>query len=334
LGLDVLGDLVGVLGRVEKQLRELQVLGRTGKTITHYAETLGAFCAWCVHRGYLEANPLEELAPFDTTPEVRRRAMTLDEITSLLSICPPERRLLYETALFSGLRANELRNLNEEHLDLEGSGLRLDASWTKNRQAGFQPLPMALLERLKAFATSGEPVRLYEESLRRGGSKRQVPITPLLYVPSQPARVMSKDLAVAGIPDQTAGGKLDFHALRTAFVNLVFEYGQVSPKEAQDLARHSTPDLTFNVYGRSRESRLVEAVERLAQAVKPPERVPGEYRQAVGAEIENATPYKNKELRSVIFGSGGRTRTYDMVVNSHPLCQLSYAGSTHFTMLG
>jgi len=34
-------------------------------------------------------------------------------------------------------------------------------------------------------------------------------------------------------------------------VNLVFEFGQVSPKEAQDLARHSTPDLTFNVYGRS-----------------------------------------------------------------------------------
>jgi hypothetical protein len=26
-------------------------------------------------------------------------------------------------------------------------------------------------------------------------------------------------------------------------------------------------------------------------------------------------------------GSGGRTRTYDMVVNSHPLCQLSYAGT-------
>ena len=26
------------------------------------------------------------------------------------------------------------------------------------------------------------------------------------------------------------------------------------------------------------------------------------------------------------FCSGGRTRTYDLVVNSHSLCQLSYAG--------
>jgi len=65
----------------------------------------------------------------------------------------------------------------------------------------------------------------------------------------------------------------------------------VSPKEAQDLARHSTPDFTFNVYGRSREGRLVEAVERVAQAVLPVERVPGEYRQAVGVEIETATLY-------------------------------------------
>ena len=72
--------------------------------------------------------------------------------------------------------------------------------------------------------------------------------------------------------------RLQIHALRTAFVNLVFEFGQVSPKEAQDLARHSTPDLTFNVYGRSRESRLVEAVERLSEAVLPVKRVPDEYR--------------------------------------------------------
>ena len=34
-----------------------------------------------------------------------------------------------------------------------------------------------------------------------------------------------------------------------------------------------------------------------------------------------------KVRRDALSGSGGRARTYDMVVNSHPLCQLSYAGS-------
>ena len=36
----------------------------------------------------------------------------------------------------------------------------------------------------------------------------------------------------------------------------------------------------------------------------------------------------NRQSWQLKLGSGGRTRTYDQVVNSHPLCQLSYAGIT------
>ena len=56
-----------------------------------------------------------------------------------------------------------------------------------------------------------------------------------------------------------APGKIDFHACRTACVNLVLESG-ATVTEAQELARHSTPDLTMNVYGRTREDRLTQAV--------------------------------------------------------------------------
>lgn len=48
---------------------------------------------------------------------------------------------------------------------------------------------------------------------------------------------------------------------------------------------------------------------------------------AAGAKQKSATPSASKELRLSKNGSGGRARTYDMVVNSHPLCQLSYAGT-------
>ncbi len=40
-----------------------------------------------------------------------------------------------------------------------------------------------------------------------------------------------------------------------------------------------------------------------------------------------ASPQENKN------GSGGRTRTYNLSVNSRPLCQLSYAGTMVGTML-
>ena len=32
-------------------------------------------------------------------------------------------------------------------------------------------------------------------------------------------------------------------------------------------------------------------------------------------------------------GSGGEIRTPDMVINSHPLCQLSYAGTDFYKLL-
>ena len=78
LGLVTLADLDGILPRVEEALRELQAQGRAGKTMANYAESLGAFCDWCVKRGYLDNDPLAALVPFDTTPQIRRRAMTVD----------------------------------------------------------------------------------------------------------------------------------------------------------------------------------------------------------------------------------------------------------------
>ncbi len=55
------------------------------------------------------------------------------------------------------------------------------------------------------------------------------------------------------------------------------------------MARHASPDMTFNVYGRARHNRMAEAVEQIATRLSVPDRVPSVYRQAAGAERENAT---------------------------------------------
>lgn len=123
-------------------------------------------------------------------------------------------------------------------------------------------------------------------------------------MPWHTAEAVAADLERAGIPRSTPLGKVDFHALRVAFVNLVFEVGEASGKEAQHLARHSTPTLTFNTYGRVREERLQQTVERMAEATLPAKYVPSMYKQAVGAEIENATPRGDRRLRQKIMVGG------------------------------
>ena len=269
-------------------LRELQAAGRSGKTLTNYVGALGAFCKWCVQRGYLTIDPLASIAPFDTTPQSQRRAMTSEEITALLEVCPSHRRLLYEVAFLTGLRVNELRNLTVGHLDVENSGLRLDAEWTKNRKPGFQPLPATLTNHLQEYAGTDDAPRLYAQAY--GDNVANAPTDPLLYVPSHTARTMDQDLETAGIEKYGPGGKLDFQACRVAYINMVIESG-VTVKEAQELARHSTPQLTMNVYGRARPERLTEAVEKVGETVlQTVNRAPYVHRMAVGAEQENATP--------------------------------------------
>ena len=235
--------------------------------------------------------------------------MTAEEITTLLRICAPHHRLLLETAFLSGLRANELRNLTTDHLDRDQCGLRLDAAWTKNRKPGFQPLPASLVERLAAVTYSGEPCRLYGHFYGRKTVKEALPPRPLLYVPSHPSRELDKDVLVTGLPKSTSAGKHDFHACRVAYIHLVIESG-VSVKEAQTLARHATPQLTMNVYGRVREERLAQAIEKMAQSLlSEAECAPGVPHNTTDTKEKHPTPLVNKALGDLSADGGGGNRT-------------------------
>ena len=303
LGLEALADVEGTLSRVEGALRELREAGRpdvhkrhqrgglSGKTLNSYADTLRAFCSWCVERGYLDANPLDGLAPFDATPETRRRAMTADEIALLLEAAPEHRRLLYETAFCTGLRAGELRALTVDALDMERSGLLLDAEWTKNRKPGIQPIPHALARRLAAFAGAGTASELYASKYARRDAKlKGFPDNPLLYVPSHAARELREDLRAAGVAAFIAGeGKVDFHSCRVAYVTFILEAG-ATVKEGQVLARHATPGLTLNTYARTRNERLAELAEKVGETVFPSrKRALCVHRLAAGAEMQVGT---------------------------------------------
>ena len=262
LQLKVLSDLDGILSKFEIVLQELKEQNKAGRTIRHIADALTTFCNWCCQRDYLADNPLSKLGRIDCSPKEKRRAMTIDEIHRLLAVAPEHMRLLYEVALCTGLRADELRSLTIAHIDAENCGLWLEATWTKNRKACFQPIGQDLLLRLIKFFESGIVSKLYKKYFRGFNP----PLCALLYVPSHTAREMDRDLEMAGIPKRTIEGKLDFHASRTSYITLCAENGG-NVKELQTMARHSTPYLTLNVYTKTRNERLSELAEKVTQAV-------------------------------------------------------------------
>ncbi len=248
LGLLHVTDLTGALPRVEQALRGLKADGKSGKTLQNFSESLAAFCDWCVQRGYLDADPLKGLKKFDRTPGELRRALTLAEVQALLECVPFERRIVYGVALATGLRVRELESLRVRHLDVAQGGLVLEPAWTKNRKGGFQPVPVGLMAELASLA------------------KDKAASEPLLPMPGHAARRLDFDLRHAGIAKWTDEGKVDFHAFRTTYTTLLLDSG-AHPKEVQTLLRHSTPEMTMNVYARTRPERLRQVADSLGNAV-------------------------------------------------------------------
>ena len=257
-----LSDLSAALPAVEKALTELQADGKKRKTISNYAEAISSFCDFLLKRDYIITDPLKRLSKIDVTPERHRHALAAAEIRKLLEGAAPQRRLLYEVAFSSGLRANELRQLDEVDLDTARGGIRLKPDWTKNRKAGFQPLHPDTVGRLKA--ASGHAKAYYARVSRHHPIKRRLPANPLLYVPSHTARDLEKDLIKVGIDKvQPDGSIVDFHACRAAYITMVGEATHVV-KELQSLARHADVNLTVGVYAKAGNDRLKEVATAVA----------------------------------------------------------------------
>jgi hypothetical protein len=80
------------------------------------------------------------------------------------------------------------------------------------------------------------------------GRFRSAPVFATAHLEDKTADMMRFDLKRAEVDPTDANGRVrDFHALRHTFVSNVVRAG-ATVKEAQALARHATPDITFRVY--------------------------------------------------------------------------------------
>ena len=260
-----LKDIEKMLPNAERALRKLHKGGKSGKTISNYAEALKSFTNYCKDREYVSTNPFLKMAKFDTSTVSKRRILSQDEIRKLLAIADYPYQILYEVAICTGLRANELRSLTVDDLDEENSGLILHSKWTKNRKDGFQPIPKYLITKLKGFIASGVAIKMYELHYSPN-SPLKFPSNPLLHVPTHPVHQLNKYLEKANIPKHTKDGTLVFHSFRNNYITLVCGTG-TDLKTTQTLARHSDPNLTMNVYARANNDTMRTIAEQVGSII-------------------------------------------------------------------
>jgi integrase len=241
-----IGDLSA--SRVQTFLADLRDQGICTQTSNHYLRAIKQFTRWLVKDRRAADDPIAHVAMLNVSLDRRhdRRALSETEFAAILQAATagpvvrrmtgPERAMLYAAAAYTGLRASELASLTPESFDLHSSlpTVTVLAAYSKRRRQDVLPLHSSLVALLSPWLKNKPPNQ---------------PIWPGNWASGKEAGVMLKhDLKAAGIPyKDEAGLYADFHALRSTFITNLVKSG-VAPKAAQVLARHSTIDLTMNVY--------------------------------------------------------------------------------------
>jgi integrase len=261
----------------------LKEAGRSVKTANDYVAAVKGFTRWLWRDKRTGVDMLVSLSKLPhTEADLRhpRRDYLPEELARLFETARTSKRLvrdlagidryaLYLTASATGFRVSELASMTPESFDLDGDmpTATVRAACTKNRKVAIQPLPKDVAQILRDYLRdkpADQPV---------WPGKWQDRAYVLIKADLKAARkIWLQSCQDRGKRDEMAQGDFlvymdsqgryaDFHALRHSFITMVGKMG-VSPKEHQDLARHSTYALTSR-YSHSRFYDLAAAVQSL-----------------------------------------------------------------------
>lgn len=173
-----------------------------------------------------------------------------------------ERALLYAVLVTTGLRKGELAALTvgDVVLDAPQPFVVLPGADAKNGQRATLPLRADVADELRAWVDA-KAEAVCRQRVGVAGVAVPPADAPLFDVPTGLVRILDRDLAAAGIPKRDDRGfTVDVHALRHTFATHLVAAG-VAPRIAQAALRHSSLELTMQLYT---DPRLLDVAGALA----------------------------------------------------------------------
>jgi integrase len=261
-------------------------------TCNGHLRSVKGFSRWLWKQRLAPEDALLDLGLFNAETDRRhiRREMSAEEVQMLLAVTEqrtlpehgapgPTRAMCYRLAAATGFRASELRSLTIDSFDLDAipPTCTVEAGYSKRRKRDVQPLPDALVEPLRAWLAGFAPGEAVfagiandtARMLRSDLSAARAAWLKTAGSEAEKERMQATDFLLYA---DRLGHVADFHSLRVLFISRVVASG-ASVKEAQTLARHSTPVLTMNTYSRATLLDVAGAVEGLGDLLtKQPSR--------------------------------------------------------------
>ena len=226
--------------------------GLSPKTLNDLLGAMMTFSGWLVHQRMAVENPLAHVQRIDTraTSGQFRRALDTEQLRRLLDVSPPDRRMVYLLAAYTGLRRSEMQGLRWSDVSLDELSplvrVRANMVGNKSRKLAVLPLHPEVAVALRVMRSAdAAPFQLVFSHIPR-------------------VRTFRKDLVAAEISfEDEQGRRCDFHSLRMTFGTNLTVSG-ASPRVVMELMRHSDIKLTMKIYTDSAQLNLISAVRALA----------------------------------------------------------------------
>jgi len=248
-----------------------EIKGLSARGVNAYLEALREFGRWGVERGRWVVNPFVGVRKLNVEADRRRvrRALTVPELRRVIEVARVrgienyrrthaggitpewaarlerlgiERGIIYEAMALTGLRVNETRTLEWQHLNFDRAPATLTVA---ARHAKARRADVILL-------SDDLAIRLLDWRERRASELGHAPQPGerVFCLPLHLTRHFMADCRFAGIPNPDAAGRVvDLHALRHTFAQLLVREG-VHPRTAQTMLRHRAIGTTMKIYVR------------------------------------------------------------------------------------
>jgi integrase len=222
--------------------------------------SLGGIVAHAMSLGLASRNPVREAVQYgrrrnrlakrhQTRLEVGVDIPSKDELRAILAHAPDRWRPLIVTAVFTGLRASELRGLTWDDVDLTRATLRVrqradrwnaigsPKSATSAREVPLVPMVVNALKEWRLACPKGPLGLVFPDD--NGNVERLHNIS---------RNALGRAQQAAGMCTSWKAPRYSLHSFRHAAASLFIEQG-LSPKRVQALMGHSSIQMTFDVYG-------------------------------------------------------------------------------------
>jgi integrase len=170
-GIDRIGDLTP--SSVSLAVTALKAENLSACAVNAYVTSIKSFSRWLKRDGRTSDYALETLAKQNAQADRRRirRALTPEEAGRVIKaaetgpeaggLTGPDRAMLYTLALGTGFRANELATLTPDRFALDGDPptVTVMACNAKNRTKAVQPIAAGLADQLRPWVASKAPGR-------------------------------------------------------------------------------------------------------------------------------------------------------------------------------